>query len=169
MFEVERIPGRRGGFRARLALIECEGHGRYWEVYEGPHYLGTYNTPADVCRAFAGRVAEVYTYAAYEAACLKVMEADPEGWDTSDVVPVPVLAMVRELPEEDWGVHACATCGGRITYDRSSGLWQHMDAAEAADCADRRGDDPIRPEAYCNHDRAAVVDGVCECGAKIGA
>ena len=101
-----------GGFRARLQVFECEGHGRYFEVYEAGKYAGTYDgsdgalvIPTAPYRhpsctlgsVYGGRVAEVYGYKAYEAACDVVMQADPDGWDVSDVVPVPVLALVREV------------------------------------------------------------------------
>lgn len=105
-----------GGFRSRLQIFECEGHGRYFEVYEDGEYAGTYDKSdgalviptapyrhpsVTLGEVLGGRVAEVYGYNAYEAACAKVMEADPDGWDVSDVVPVPVLVVVR-VPQEDW-------------------------------------------------------------------
>ena len=90
----------------RLRIFECEGHGRYFEVYDGPTgvrdelggYGGTFDTGAEVCAAYAGRIALLYTFDDYDRACLALMEADPEGWDTSDVVPDPHLVMVRAAP-----------------------------------------------------------------------
>jgi hypothetical protein len=90
--------GRKGGFRARLCLFECEGHGYYWEVYDGGEYAGTFDKPEDVCKVYAGRIAEVYTHAAYEAACAERIAADPDDWDCSDVVPEPVLAIIQRPP-----------------------------------------------------------------------
>lgn len=89
-------------FRPKLELYECEGHGRFWEVYEGHDgqgYVGCYDRPEDICAAFAGRIALVYGYAAYEAACDVVIAQDPDGFDLSDVKPRPVLVRVRDLAE----------------------------------------------------------------------
>lgn len=91
-------------FRPRLELYECEGHGRYWEVYEGhdgQNYVGEFDTPEAICAAFGGRVALVYGYTAYEAACDVVIRQDPEGFDLSDVKPRPFLVRIRHLTEVD--------------------------------------------------------------------
>jgi hypothetical protein len=106
---MERMMRQDGGFRPRLQVVEIEGHGRAFEVYEDGKFVATfdkrdgrevrYPDPAGptIGERFGGRVAEVYGYKAYEAACEAVMDADPDGWDVSDVMPVPVLALVRTL------------------------------------------------------------------------
>jgi hypothetical protein len=86
-------------FVPRLRIVECEGHGRYFEVYDRDEYVGTFERDESICAAFGGRVAAVYGYAAYEAACAEEIRRDPEGWDCSDVSPAPVLARVRTLEE----------------------------------------------------------------------
>lgn len=88
-----------GKFKPRLRLVEIEGHGRYWEAYDTRthEYLGGFDEPVDVCARFPGRLAEVYTYDDYERACAERIEADPDGWDCSDVVPAPRLVIVRDL------------------------------------------------------------------------
>lgn len=88
-------------FRPRLELYEIEGHGRSWEAYEtGTYrYLGSFDTGEDVCKAFGGRIALVYGYDAYEAACAVVIDQDPQGFDLSDVKPRPFLVRVRTVEE----------------------------------------------------------------------
>lgn len=105
---MERMMKQDGGFRPRLQIVELEGHGRAFEVYEAGEFVATfdqtdgrevrYPEPAGptICERFGGRLAEVYGYTAYEAACAKVIAADPEGWDCSDVMPEPFLVRVRE-------------------------------------------------------------------------
>lgn len=82
-------------FTPRLQIVECEGHGRWFEVDDGGEYAGTFETGDDICRRYAGRIALVYGYDAYEAECAKRIAADPTDWDCSDVVPEPVLCLVR--------------------------------------------------------------------------
>jgi hypothetical protein len=90
--------------RPRLEVVETESFGgRYLEVYDGGHHQGTYHTQhngAEFLRRYAGRIALVYTWAAYEAECALVVDADPDGFDLSDVVPRPVLALVRPPMQE---------------------------------------------------------------------
>jgi hypothetical protein len=81
-------------------VVECEGHGRYFKVDDGGEYVGTFEHDGiELCRRFAGRIALVYGFDAYEAECARRIAANPYDWDTSDVVPAPVLAMVRPAPE----------------------------------------------------------------------
>lgn len=96
----EAIP-EAGGYRARLRLWEIDGgpSGMFWEAMNGNDYLGSFTNLRDVCERFGNRTAEVYTYAAYEALCLRIMEADPEAWDTSGAIPMPVLCRVRTVEE----------------------------------------------------------------------
>lgn len=83
-------------FRPRLSIVECEGHGRYFEVYEQGEYAGTFEHDGiELGRRYAGRIAAVYGYTAYEHECAKRIEANPDDWDCSDVVPAPVLCIVR--------------------------------------------------------------------------
>lgn len=92
-------------FRARLILVESEGHGRYWEAYDGEmRWLSGHDTPADVCARYPGRLAEVYTYDDYERACEQEIARDPEGYDFSDLVPAPRLCIVRDLDSGPVGV-----------------------------------------------------------------
>lgn len=106
---MERVMRQDGGFRPRLQIVEVEGHGRAFEVYENGEYVTTFDQRdgrevrypeppgPTIGERFGGRVAEVYGYKAYEAACAKVIEADPEGWDCSDVMPEPFLVVVRSV------------------------------------------------------------------------
>ena len=80
-----------------------------FEVYENGEYVTTFDQRdgrevrypeppgPTIGERFGGRVAEVYGFKAYEAACAKVIEADPEGWDCSDVMPEPFLVVVRSV------------------------------------------------------------------------
>lgn len=106
---MERVMRQDGGFRPRLQIVEVEGHGRAFEVYENGEYVTTFDQRdgrevrypkppgPTIGERFGGRVAEVYGFKAYEAACAKVIEADPEGWDCSDVMPEPFLVVVRSV------------------------------------------------------------------------
>jgi hypothetical protein len=108
---MKRMMRQDGGFRPRLQIIENEGHGRAFEVYEAGEYVGTYDQRdgrevrypeppgPTIGERFGGQLAEVYGYTAYEAACAEVIAADPDGWDCSDVMPVPFLVRVRTLAE----------------------------------------------------------------------
>ena len=83
-------------FSPTLRIVECEGHGRYFEVDDAGEYVGTFEHDGiELCRRFGGRLALVYGYTAYEAACAVRIREHPEDWDCSDVVPQPVLAVVR--------------------------------------------------------------------------
>lgn len=105
---MNRMMHQTGGFRPRLQIIEGEGHGRYFEVYLDGEYVDTFDQSdgrevrwpgppgKTLGERFGGQVAEVYGYTAYEAECAKVIAADPDGWDLSDVMPVPFLVTVRE-------------------------------------------------------------------------
>jgi hypothetical protein len=108
---MNRMMKQTGGFRPRLQIIEVEGHGRAFEVYEAGSFVATFDQrdgrevrypdpPGPTLgERFGGQLAEVYGYTAYEAACADVIEADPEGWDCSEVMPVPFLVRVRTLEE----------------------------------------------------------------------
>ncbi len=96
-----------------LEIVEIDGHGRAFEVYERGEYLGTwdgktgagYRRESDdwhgpsLGKRFGGRLALVYGYDAYEKACAERIAADPDDWDCSDVVPAPFLVMVRHAPK----------------------------------------------------------------------
>ena len=104
---MERVMKQDGGFRPRLQIVEVEGHGRAFEVYEDGAFVATFDqrdgrevrypeAPGPtICDRFGGRIAEVYGYAAYEAECARVIDFDPDGWDVSDVMPEPFLVRVR--------------------------------------------------------------------------
>ena len=109
---MERMMKQDGGFRPRLQIVEIEGHGRAFEVYDSGVFRGTFDRTdgtlvggsapyriegVTLGSLYGGRVAEVYGFKAYEAACAKVIEADPEGWDCSDVMPEPFLVVVRRV------------------------------------------------------------------------
>ena len=106
---MQRMMKQAGGFRPRLQIVEMEGHGRYFEVYEEGQYAAAFDHDGTLVReeppyrvegetfasVYGGRVAEVYGFRAYEAACAEVMARDPEGYDLSEVMPTPVLVTVR--------------------------------------------------------------------------
>jgi len=97
---------KNNGFRSHLQIFECEGHDRYFEMYENNEHRGTFERDSSICAAFGGRVAEVYGYAAYEAACKIEVARDPEGYDFSDVIPAPVLVTVRDDPAQSYRVES---------------------------------------------------------------
>jgi len=82
-----------------LRIYECEGRGRFFTVYDRGEFAGEFGTGEAVCTAYAGRIALVYGYDAYDRACAAVIAADPQGWDTSDVQPDPMLCIVRSPAE----------------------------------------------------------------------
>lgn len=99
-------------FRPKLEIVECEGMGRYFEVIDDGEYVGTFDGDGSgyrreeddwngltLCQRFGGRVAYLYGFAAYDAECAAIIAADPEGFDTSDVVPDPFLVTVRRTPK----------------------------------------------------------------------
>ncbi|HET9671702.1 MAG TPA: hypothetical protein VFQ40_02500 [Actinomycetota bacterium] len=105
---MKRMMLQAGGFRPRLQIVEIEGHGFCFEVYESGEYVATFDKTdgrevrypdppgPTIGERFGGRVAELYGFKAYEAACEKVIAADPERFDLSDVMPAPFLVIVRE-------------------------------------------------------------------------
>lgn len=86
-------------FTPRLRIVEVEGMGRAFEVDDNGQYVGTFERDGiELCRRYAGRIALVYGYDAYEAECARRIAENPYDWDCSDVVPNPVLAIVRPAP-----------------------------------------------------------------------
>ena len=58
---------------------------------------------------------------------------------------------MNRTPEDVDAWMPCYTCGRPIEWHGGmppgpNGYWSHVDASEGFDCADRRGDEPLRPE-----------------------
>lgn len=160
-----------------LSVVECEGHGRYFEVYrmrntpdaergEVESWLGTFSTAAEVCGRFPGRLAWVSGYDRYERWMAEHPEIDPGDGGGPDpelrfILPgFPRVSAFRCVYEHDgdavgaswWAVNTSGAWYPVCDYDRAT-WWDGTPLDERDERFEpiERIPNPLGPEVWTDH------------------